>query len=212
MELKLPWLLTPDLPANTQLNLTQSSITLGHKMSLPGGTSDPRSTRPKGDVVSHLATRCLCLGRIRLTCCLIASQPASCNWPASHQCAQISNCQTSGWSHSWWRENWGPNHIGPWSRVPVLLLVPLVGVAYLTKARQVKKWAQQPFIYLWHYLQGLFAVLYLHHLITYSCTKCREMLSRLFSVQINLCISSTINLVYHYTQVLHSMNYFYNHK
>ena len=30
--------------------------------------------------------------------------------------------------------------------------------------------------------------LYLHHLITYSCTKCREMLARLFSVQSNLCI------------------------
>ena len=67
------------------VNLTQSSSTLGHKMSLPGGTSDQRSAWPKvwsnvnltqslncketsdqrsawPKVIAHLATRCLCLG------------------------------------------------------------------------------------------------------------------------------------------------------
>ena len=67
MELELPWLLAPNLPSNKQVNLTCSSITLGHKMSLPGGgyiwpmgnltqRSDQMSTWPA--VVSHLVTRC----------------------------------------------------------------------------------------------------------------------------------------------------------
>ena len=34
-------------------------------------------------------------------------------------------------------ENWGPNLIGPQSRVPALPLVLLWGMTYLTKARQV---------------------------------------------------------------------------
>ena len=51
------------------------------------------------------------------------------------------------------------------------------------------KWAWQPVIYHWYYFQGPFAVLYLHHLITYSWTKCREMLYRLLSLQTNLLIS-----------------------
>ena len=64
MQLELLWLLTPDLPSNKQVNLTCSSITLGHKMSLPigGYTSHQRSTWPTGVVVSHLDTRCLCPG------------------------------------------------------------------------------------------------------------------------------------------------------
>ena len=37
MEVELPWLLAPDLPLNKQVNLIWSSITLGHKMSLPVG-------------------------------------------------------------------------------------------------------------------------------------------------------------------------------
>ena len=45
------------------------------------------------------------------------------------------------------------------------------------------------------------AVLYLHCPITYSCTQCREMLHRLCSLQTNLHISSTINLMYHYTHL-----------
>ena len=80
----------------------------------------------------------------------------------------------------------GSDHIRPQSRVPAL---PPWGVTYMTKARQVTHGVLQPVIYHWHYLQGTFAVLYICHLITYSCTKCREMLSRLFSVQTNVCIS-----------------------
>ena len=114
-----------------------------------------------------------------------ACQPAAIGQP----CEKMPTCQMFDWSDSWWWENWGPNHIGPQSRVPALPLVPLGGVTYLTKARQVTQMSYAALIYHWHYLQGLFAVLYLHDLITYSCTKCREMLSRLFSVQTNLLIS-----------------------
>ena len=80
-------------------------------------------------VVTHVATRCLCLGRVRLTFCLIGSQPASqlasCNWPANQPCDKISTCQVLIWSAIWWQEDWEPNHIGPQSRVPALPLVPL---------------------------------------------------------------------------------------
>ena len=56
---------------------------------------------------------------------------------ASQPCDKMSTNQTSGWSYSWWEENWGPDHIGPQSKIPALPLVPLGGVTYLTKARQV---------------------------------------------------------------------------
>ena len=49
----------------------------------------------------------------------------------------MSTWQTLGWSDSLWWMNWGPNHIGPQSRVLALPLVPLGGVTYLTKASQV---------------------------------------------------------------------------
>ena len=39
-----------------------------------------------------------------------------------------------------------------------------------------QKWAMQPLLYIWHYFQWLFIVVYLHDLITYSCTKCMDML------------------------------------
>ena len=47
MELELLWVLAPDLPSNTHVNLTWSSITLGHKMSAQASTSDKMSTWPK---------------------------------------------------------------------------------------------------------------------------------------------------------------------
>ena len=56
----------PELKIWPNVNLTQSSITLGHKMSLPVDMSDQMTPQPK--VVSHLATRCLCLG-VCLTKC-----------------------------------------------------------------------------------------------------------------------------------------------
>ena len=140
------------------------------------------------------------------------SQPVSCNWPANQPCAKMSTCQTSGWSHCWWWDSWEPDHIGPQSRVPALPLIPLGEWPTWPRPDKWHKWALQPVIYHWHYLQGLFAVLYLHHLITYSCTKCREMLSGLFSVQTNVCIS-----FHHQSGVLLHQgttlwNYFYNYK
>ena len=47
----------------------------------------------------------------------------------------------------------------------------------------------QPYINIWHTFQWLFTVMYLHDLITNSCTKCMEMLSGLFPIQTNLLIS-----------------------
>ena len=68
-------------------------------------------------VVTHMATRCLCLGRVSLTFCLIGSQPAtqlaSCNWPANQPCDKISASQAWNWSDIWWQEDWEPHHIGP---------------------------------------------------------------------------------------------------
>ena len=219
MELELTQLLAPNLPSNTQLNLTWSSITLGHKMSLPvRGTSDQRSTWPKGAVVSCLAKRCLCLGHIWPKVNLIkrwssitlghkmslwggsgwhfvkiasqpASKPASCNWPANQPCAQMSTCQTSGWSHSWWRENWGPTTLGPSPGFKQSHWFPLGEWPTWLRPGKWHKRTLQPFIYHCYYLQGPFAVLYLCYLITYSCIKCGEILSRLFSFQTNLCTS-----------------------
>ena len=60
MELEFLCLLAPGLPSNKQVNLTWHSITLGHKMSLPGGYIWPKVNLTK--VVTHLATRCLCMG------------------------------------------------------------------------------------------------------------------------------------------------------
>ena len=40
----------------------------------------------------------------------------------------------------------------------------------------------QPFINIWFYFQLLFTVVYLHHLITYSSTKCMQMLEGLFQL------------------------------
>ena len=37
----------------------------------------------------------------------------------------------------WWQVDGEPTHIGPQSRVPALPLVPLGGVTYLAKAKQV---------------------------------------------------------------------------
>ena len=51
------------------------------------------------------------------------------------------------------------------------------------------KWAMQLFINTWHYLQWLFTNMYIHHLITYSCTKSIKMLWALFLPLTNLLIS-----------------------
>ena len=51
------------------------------------------------------------------------------------------------------------------------------------------KWAMQLFINMWHYLQWLFTNMYIHNLITYSCTKSIKMLWGLFLYLTNLLIS-----------------------
>ena len=54
------------------------------------------------------------------------------------------------------------------------------------------KWykrAMQLFISIWHYLQWLFTNMYMHHLITYSCTKSIKMLWGLFLPLTNLLLS-----------------------
>ena len=51
------------------------------------------------------------------------------------------------------------------------------------------KWAMQLFIKIWHYLQWLFTNMYIHNLITYSCTKSIKMLWGLFLPLTNLLIS-----------------------
>ena len=107
-------------------------------------------------LVTHMATRCLCLGRVRLTFCLIGSQPASqlasCNWPANQPCYKISTCQGLGWSDIWWQEDTEPGHIGPLFRIPSLPVVPLGQWPTWPRAGKWHKWPLQPIIYLWHYV------------------------------------------------------------
>ena len=75
-----------------------------------------------------------------------------------------------------WRENWVPDHIGPWFRVPALPLVPLGEWPTWSRPGKWHKWAMQPFINIWCYFQWLLTVVYIYHLSTFSCTKCIEML------------------------------------
>ena len=76
----------------------------------------------------------------------------------------------------WWRENWGPDHIGHQFMVPALSLVSLGEWPTWSRPDKWAKWAIQPFINIWHYFQWLFTVVYIHHLSTYSCTKCRYLI------------------------------------
>ena len=91
--------------------------------------------------------RYLVTGRVRLTFCLIGSQPASqlanCNWPTNQPCDNISTCQALGWSDIWWQEDREPNHIGPQSRAPALPLVPLGEWPTWPRPGKWHKWALQ---------------------------------------------------------------------
>ena len=82
-----------------------------------------------------------------------------------------------------------PDHIRPKTRVPALPLVPIGEWPTWPKPGKWHKWALQPIIYHWYYVEWLFAVLYLCCLITYSCMHCRKMLYRLCSLLTNLHIS-----------------------
>ena len=144
-----------------------------------------------------------------LTFCLIGSQPAAIGQPTSHVTKYqpvrlLVGQMVAGGQGAW--PHWAQ------SSIPALPLAPLGEWPTWPRPGRQHKWALQPIIYHWHYFQGPFAVLYLCHLITYSCMKCREMLYRLFSLQTNLLISFTINLMYDYTKVLLLRNYFYHHK
>ena len=133
-----------------------------------------------------MATICLCLGRVRLKFCSIGSQPPS-QLQLASQPAMWQNINLSGFRlvRQLVAGRWGT-----WPHwVPAFLLVPLGEWPTWPKPGKWHKWALQPILYLWHYIQGPFAVLYLHHLITYSCMQCREMLYGLCSLQTNLLIS-----------------------
>ena len=66
-------------------------------------------------VITQIATRCLSLGWVKLTFCLIGSQPtsqlASFNWPANQPCDKISTYQVLGWSDG--GRTGSPTTLGP---------------------------------------------------------------------------------------------------
>ena len=132
-------------------------------------------------------------GLVRLTFCVLGSQPtsqlASCNWLGNQACDKISICEALGWSDMWLQVDWEPDHIWPQSKVLALPLVPLGEWPTWPKPGKWYKWALQSVVYHWYYIEWPFAVLYLCCLITYSCTHCREILYGLCSLLTNLCIS-----------------------
>ena len=107
---------------------------------------------------------------------LLDNQSASCTWPANQPCNKMSTYQTLGWPDRWWGRTVGLTTLGPSPGSQHSHWFPFGEWPTWPRPGKWHKWALQHFIYLWHYLQGLFAVLYLHDLITYSWTKCTEML------------------------------------
>ena len=150
MELELPWLLAPDLPSNKQVNLTWSSITLGHKISLSRGV---HLTEGQPDQSSNtLSHQMSLLGEgsgydfVRWS----ISQPAAIGQPTSH----VQKCQpvrlwvgqivgggrtggltTLGLSPGSQHSHWFP--LGEWPTWP--------------RPGKWHKQTLQPFIYHWHY-------------------------------------------------------------
>ena len=105
------------------------------------------------NVITHMATRwSLAWGKSKVDILFdrqSASQPA-CQLQLASQPAMWQNINLSGfWLVRWWQKDRDPDHIGPQSRVPALLLV--FPRQWPTWARPGKwhKWA-------WHYFQGLF--------------------------------------------------------
>ena len=139
-------------------------------------------------------------GRVRLIFCLTGSQPASklasYNWPANQPCDKISTCEALGWSDGG-RRTGSPTTLGPSPGSQHSHWFPFGSDPCDQGQASDTKCTLQPVIYCWHYFWGPFAVLYLCHLITHSCMKCREMLYRLFSLQTTLLIS-----FYHQSDVL----------
>ena len=128
---------------------------------------------------------CLWEGQVDI---LFNSQPATIGQPTSH----VKKCQPV---RLWLgqivggRRTGGPTTLGPHSGSEPSHWFPLGEWPTWPRRGKWHKWDLQSLIYHWHYLQGTFAVLYQCDLITYSCTKHRTILSRLFSVQTNLLIS-----------------------
>ena len=82
----------------------------------------------------------------------------------------------------------GPTTLGPISGYQHSHWFPLGEWPTWSSPGKWHKWAMQPLMYIWHYFQQLFTVVYLHDLITYSCTKCMEILLGLFPLQTNSLI------------------------
>ena len=78
------------------------------------------------------------------------------------------------------------------------------GVTYLAKAKQMTEMRSAGYYIHLNYILWQFAYLYLHCLITYSFTQCKEILYRLFSLQTNLCIS-----LHHQSDVLQHHGTYY---
>ena len=121
-------------------------------------------------LVTNLATRCICLGEGQVDI-LWDSQPAQ---PTSH----VKTCQPVrlwvGHIVGSMRTG-GPTTLGPSLGSQHSHWFPLGELPTWPRPGKWHIWVLQPFMYHWHYLQGLFAVLYLCDLIRYSCTTCREM-------------------------------------
>ena len=70
-----------------------------------------------------------------------------------------------------WQVDWEPDHIGPQSMVPALQLVPLGGVMYLAKAKQVTEMSSAGYyIHLELYVVRLFICVSMppHHIFLHS--------------------------------------------
>ena len=133
----------------------QNSNTFGHQMSLLGG-------------------------RVRLTFCEIASQPAS--QPASQlqlainqPCAKMSTCQTLGWSHSWQWEDWDQTTLDPSAGSQHSQWFPLEEWPTWPRSGRWHKWALQPlYIPLTLFTGTIYSFVSMSPNPPFSCTKCKR--------------------------------------
>ena len=150
------------------------------------GTSNHRSLWPKQSYTWPQHVSPWVEGQVIL--CVIGSQPASqlssCNWASQPVMSQDINLSGFGLVRYQWQEDWEPNHIEPqhshW--------FPL-GSDLPDKATQVTEMSSTAcYIHLALCLVTIcsFVSVLPNHI---SCAQCREMLYRLYSLQINLYIS-----------------------
>ena len=153
---------------------------------------------------------------VRLTFCLIGSQPASqlasCNWPANQPCDEISTCQALCWSDIWWQENRDPNHIGPQSSVQHSYWFPLGSdLPDQGQASDTNELCSILYTFGTTFRDHLQFYIYAasSHILAHTVEKCYT------DYDISRPIytyPSTINLMYHYSKVLLLWNYFYHQK